>query len=206
MEHKSILALLKRTQKVVLSLGLCLALLAAIFPQSAQAASTCRAYYTVKKGDTTPYISHTYNLKWRDIADANDMDPGDKLTVGDVLCIPPESASTKEESTSTESGNKTKVRVPETDQKAVVLVSITGKRIGLTTRKFSVNHTYLVKARDASTSIGGWHKVEVIRVKKSTTQNFNFDLPKDLRSTLQVNVCLKDMYTDELICRATFNP
>ena len=52
MEHKSILALLKRTQKVVLSLGLCLALLAAIFPQSAQAASTCRAYYTLRMRTT----------------------------------------------------------------------------------------------------------------------------------------------------------
>lgn len=206
MEHKPFILFLRRAHKMVISAGLCLALFAAIIPQSVQAASTCRAYYTVKKGDTTPYISHTYNLKWRDIAGANDMDPGDKLTVGQVLCIPPESASTKDESTSTTSGNKTKVRVPDTDQKAVVLVSIAGKRIGLTTRKFSVNHTYLVKARDATKSIDGWYKIEVIRVKKSTTQNFNFNIPKDLRSTLQLSVCLKDMYTDELICRVAFNP
>ena len=206
MKHKPFINSLKRAHKLVISVGLCLALLAAIFPQSAQAASTCRAYYTVKKGDTTPYISQTYNLKWRDIADANDMDPGDKLVVGDVLCIPPESASTKEDSTSNTSGNKTKVRVPETDQSAVVLVSISGKRIGITTRKFSVNHTYLVKARDANTSIGGWYKIEVINLKKTTTQNFNFNVPKDLRSTLYINVCLKDMYSDELICRAAFNP
>jgi LysM repeat protein len=206
MKYEPILVLLKRAQKTVISLGLCLALLAAIIPQSAQAASTCRAYYTVKKGDTTPYISQTYNLKWRDIAGVNDMDPGDKLTVGQVLCIPPESASTKDESTTTTTGNKTKVRVPETDQNAVVLVSISGKRIGITTRRFSEKHTYLVKARDATTSIGGWYKIQVINVKVTTTQNFNYDLPKDLRSITTINVCLKDMYTDELICRAAINP
>jgi LysM repeat protein len=206
MKHKPIYKLLVYVRRTAISAGLTLALLAAILPQPVQAATTCRAYYTVKKGDTTPYISQTFNLKWRDIAKANDMDPGDKLTVGQRLCIPPESASTKEESSTTSTGNKTKVRVPETDENAVVLVSITGRRIGLTTRKFSVNHTYLVKARDAATGIGGWYKIEVINVKKSTTQNFNFDVPKDLRSTPVLSVCLKDMYTDELICRQSVNP
>jgi LysM repeat protein len=205
MKHKPIFQLLQRAHKMAISAGLSLALLAAILPQPVQAA-TCRAYYTVQKGDTTPYISHTFNLKWRDIAGVNDMDPGDKLTVGQRLCIPPESASTKEESSTTSSGNKTKVRVPETDSKAVVLVSISGGRIGLTTKSFSVNHTYLVKTRDATTNVGGWYKIEVINVKKSKTQNFNFNVPKDLRSTTTLSVCLKDIYTDELICRQSINP
>jgi LysM repeat protein len=205
MKHKPFIQLLGRAHKFAISVGLCLAMLAAILPQSAQAA-TCRAYYTVRDGDTTPYISQTFNLKWRDIANANDMAPSDKIKVGQRLCIPPESASTKEESTTTTGGNKTKVRVPDTDSKAVVLVSIAGGRIGLTTKSFSVNHTYLVKARDATTGIGGWYKIEVINVKKSKTQNFNFNVPKDLRSSTTVSVCLKDLYTDELICRASINP
>ena len=206
MEHKPFIVFLKRIQKIVISLGLCLALLAAIFPQSAQAASACRAYYTVKKGDTTPYISQTFNLKWRDIAGANNMEPYDKLTVGQRLCIPPESASTKSETSNTSGGNKTKVQVPDTDKKAVVLVSISGGRIGLTTKSFSVEHTYLVKARDANTGIGGWYKIDIITVKKSKTQNFGFNVPSDLRSTTPLSVCLKDIYTDELICRQSVNP
>lgn len=206
MKHKLTYKLLVHFRRTAISAGLTLALLAGILPQPVQAATTCRAYYTVKDGDTTPYISHTFNLKWRDIAKANDMDPGDKLTVGDRLCIPPESASTKDESSSTTSGNKTKVRVPETDDNAVVLVSISGGRIGLTTRRFSVNHTYLVKARDATLSIDGWYKIEVIRIKKTTTQNFNFNVPKDLRSIPVLSVCLKDMYSDELVCRQSVNP
>ena len=206
MKHKPIYKLFVRIRRTAISAGLTLALLAAILPQPVQAATTCRAYYTVKDGDTTPYISQTFNLKWRDIAKANGMDNYEKLTVGQRLCIPPESASTKGETSTTSTGNNTKVRVPETDENAVVLVSITGRRIGLTTRKFSVNHTYLVKARDATTSIGGWYKIEVINVKKSTTQNFNFDVPKNLRTVPVLSVCLKDMYTDELICRQSVNP
>lgn len=205
MKHKLNLKRLVRSWRTVIYAGLILALLAVAVPQSVQAATTCRAYYTVKDGDTTPYISHTYNLKWRDIANANDLDLEDKLTVGQRLCIPPESASTKEETTSS-TGNKTKVRVPETDANAVVLVSITGKRIGLTTRRFSENHTYLVKVRDAYTSIGGWYKIENINIKKSTTQNFNFNVPKDLRTTSILSVCLKDLYSDELVCRQSVNP
>ena len=198
--------LFERAQKVTISAGLCLALLAAILPQPAQAATSCRAYYTVREGDTTPYISQTFNLKWRDIAGANDMEPYDKLTVGQRLCIPPESASTKTETSNTSGGNKTKVQVPETDKKAVVIVSISAGRIGLTTKSFSVEHTYLVKARDANTGNGGWYKIDVITVKKSKTQNFGFDVPSDLRSTTPLSVCLKDIYTDELICRQSVNP
>lgn len=205
MKHMLNFQLLGQVHKFAISVGLCLAMLAAILPQSAQAA-TCRAYYTVRDGDTTPYISQTFNLKWRDIAGANDMEPSDKLTVGQRLCIPPESASTKEESSTTTGGNKTKVRVPDTDKKAVVLVSITAGRIGLTTKSFSVDHTYLVKARDADTGVGGWYKIDVITVKKSKTQNFGFNVPSDLRSTPMLSVCLKDLYTDELICRASINP
>jgi LysM repeat protein len=204
MKHKPFIQLLGQAHKIAISAGLCLAILAAILPQSAQAA-TCRAYYTVRDGDTTPYISQTFNLKWRDIAGANDMNPSDKLTVGQRLCIPPESASTKSETSNTTGGNKTKVRVPDTDKKAVVLVSITGGRIGLTTKSFSVDHTYLVKARDANTSNGDWYKIEVINVKKSKTQNFGFNVPSDLRSTKMLSVCLKDLYTDELICRQSIN-
>jgi LysM repeat protein len=206
MKHRPFHILLEQAQKVTISAGLCLALLAAILPQSAQAASTCRAYYTVKEGDTTPYISQTFNLKWRDIAGANDMAPYDKLTVGQRLCIPPESASTKTETSNTSGGNKTKVQVPDTDKKAVVLVSITGGRIGLTTKSFSIEHTYLVKARDANTGVGNWYKIDIITVKKSKTQNFGFNVPSDLRSTSPLSVCLKDIYTDELICRTAANP
>jgi LysM repeat protein len=206
MKHKPFLTILEQVRRLAISAGLSMALLAAVLPQPAQAATTCRAYYTVRNGDTTPYISQTFNLKWRDIAKANDMAPTDKLTVGQRLCIPPESASTKSETSSTAGGNKTKVQVPETDKKAVVLISISAGRIGLTTKSFSVDHTYLVKARDANTGVGGWYKIDVITVKKSKTQNFDFNIPSDLRSTSKLSICLKDIYTDELICRQTVNP
>jgi LysM repeat protein len=205
MTYKPLIKFLEWARRIAISSGLSLALLAAALPQPAQAA-TCRAYYTVRDGDTTPYISQTFNLKWRDIAGANNMAPSDKLTVGRVLCIPPESASTRTTSVTTTGGNKTKVDVPETDKNAVILFTITAGRLGLTTKSFSENHSYLVKARDAGAGSGGWYKIQVISVNKSKTQNFNFDVPSDLRSIPVLNVCLKDIYSDELICRRVVNP
>ena len=187
---------------VVLALSLlaAIALLMALFPQPAQAA-TCVAYYVVQEGDTTPKIAHTFNLKWGDIADANDLDPGDKLVVGDRLCIPPGS---KDESSST--GGGTSTFLPDTDSKAKFSVYISSGKMHLSLSKFSINHVYLVKVRDVAVGVDGWEKLEKIKVKKKTTYNLVLNVPKDLRNTLFLSVCLKDQTSDELVCRTAINP
>ncbi|MEJ2266938.1 MAG: LysM domain-containing protein [Anaerolineales bacterium] len=144
------------TRKSVFSLVLALALLAAFLPQPAQAAVTCRTYHLVRESDTTPYIAHTYGLKWHEIAEANDLKIGERPNVGQILCIPTE----EEEST----GRKLTVR-PSTDKKAGIQVSVSGNRI-------------------------------ILKLK----------IPEDLRDTPILNVCLKDMITDELTCRSVLNP
>ena len=183
----------------VLSIVVTIALLMAFLPQPAQAA-TCVAYYVVQEGDTTPYIAQTYGLKWGVIAEANDLDPGDKLVVGTRLCIPSGADS------SPATGGGTSTFLPETDKNAKIAVTISGNKIFLNLSKFSINHTYLVKVRDAQIGIGGWEKLEKVKIKKTTTYNLVMNVPKDLRDTLYLNVCLKDMTSDELICRTALNP
>lgn len=182
-----------------LSIVMTIALLMAFLPQPAQAA-TCVAYYVVQEDDTTPKIAHTYGLKWGEIAKANDLNPADKLVVGTRLCIPSGADS------SPATGGGTSTFLPDTDKNARITVTISGNKIYLNLSRFSINHTYLVKVRDAQIGIGGWEKLEKFKVKKTTTYNQVMNVPKDLRDTLYLNVCLKDMSSDELICRTAFNP
>lgn len=184
---------------LILSVVMTIALLMAFLPAPAQAA-TCVAYYIVQEDDTTPKIAHTYGLKWREIAEANDLEPGDKLVVGTRLCIPPGADS------SPATGGGTSTFLPETDKNARFNLSISGNKIYLSLSRFTINHTYLVKVRDAHVGIGGWEKLEKVKIKKSTTYNLVMTVPKDLRDTLYLSVCLKDLSSDELICRTAINP
>jgi LysM repeat protein len=185
---------------LAVSLLAAIALLMAFFPQPVQAA-TCVAYYVVQEGDTTPKIAHTYGLKWGEIADANDLNAGDKLVVGTRLCIPP-GDDDKDSST----GGGTSTYLPDTDSKAKFSVYISGGKMHLSLSKFSINHVYLVKVRDVQVGIDGWEKLEKIKVKKSTTYKLVINVPKDLRNTLFLSVCLKDQSSDELVCRTAINP
>ena len=185
---------------LALSLLVAIALLMAFLPQPAQAA-TCVAYYVVQEGDTTPKIAHTYGLKWGVIADANDLNAGDKLVVGTRLCIPAEG---DDDTSST--GGGTSTYLPETDSKAKFSVYISNGKMHLSLSKFSINHVYLVKVRDAHVWIDGWEKLEKVKIKKKTTYNLVMNVPKDLRSTLYLSVCLKDQSSDELVCRTAINP
>jgi LysM repeat protein len=189
---------------ILLSALLVLTFLVVAQPQTAQAA-TCQAYYTVHKGDTTPYISQTFGFKWKDIAAANDMDPWEKLTVGQRLCIPPADKSTKNTSTSSEKSG-VKVKQPADESKAKFLVNISAGRIYASLSKFSEEHVYLAKARDVYTGIGGWYNLGYITIDKKSNQSFSWAVPSDLKSTSPLSVCFKDQSTDELICRSAINP
>lgn len=183
-------------RKSIFSLVLALAVLAALLPQPAQAA-TCRTYHLVRESDTTPFIAHTYGLKWHEIAGANDLKTGEKPEVGQILCIP-----TPEEETT---GRKITVR-PSTDRNAGIQVSVSGNRIILKLSSFSKEHMYRVKVRDVSLAAGGWSKLAVITIEKNKTRTFRYKVPEDLRDVPILNVCLKDMVTDELTCRTALNP
>ncbi len=193
--------------RILLSLALVLAFMTAALPRSAQAATTCQAYYTVREGDTTPYISHTFGFKWKDIATANDMDPWDKLEVGQRLCIPSSDKSTKNKSDEdTSTSNKKTHDFTEDEKNAKYTLTISAKRIYLDLSKFSDDHNYLVKVRDVYTGSGGWYKLGFIEVKKNKAASFSYNVPDDLRTTLTLSVCLKDLASDDLICRTAINP
>ena len=180
---------------------LVLAILTMALPQAGRAQDTCRTFHLVREDDTKPSIAHTYGLKWKRIAAANDLSVEANPTVGSQLCIP--EADSDDEDTGQP---KTLVDEPEGERNAVIEISITGGRIRLHTDNFNDDHVYLVKARDVDQGISGWYRLGVISVQEDESETFSFDVPQDLRGEPILSVCLKDQTTDELVCRSTVNP
>jgi LysM repeat protein len=157
----------------------------AVQPQSAQAA-TCGVYHIVKAGDTTVKIAQSYDIKWKEIARANSLKAPYRLTVGQQLCIPIEAP----------------VNVAAENAADIKMTaSVVGNTIQVSVRGLSARQAYNVKVRDADLSIGGWHKVGVLKAKRTDTFSGTYILPRDLRSTIYLQVCLKNATNDDLACR-----
>lgn len=184
--------------KLAFAFLVAIALIAGSFPQTAQAATVCASYYTVQEGDTTPKISHTFGLKWREIADANDLDKVWKPVAGTSLCIPAEGSATTTGTSG--SGITTTTSVPS-DSKASYSAQAVGKNVNITGSNFTKKESFFVKVRDASQNVGGWIKIGNFKIPKNTTKTQSFQLPDSLRSKLYLDVCLKNAMTDEVLCR-----
>jgi LysM repeat protein len=171
--------------RVLLSILLALSFLLAAFPSQAQAATTtCVAYYTVQKGDTTTKIAKTFGLRWRQIAVANDMEYPYVLKAGMRLCIPPKDFSTE----------------PTVPAAAVLKAQAVNNRLTVTVSNTSARRAFYVRVRDASSIVGGWTKLGSIKVPKNTTVVRSYSLPANVSKATHLQVCLKEATTDQLVC------
>ena len=167
-----------RFTAVAICVAMLLAVLAAVLPQSVLAKTPCDYYYKVKEGDTTPQIAHTFGLKWKEIALANNIKDPSKLKVGQILCIPPKDFTTEN-----------------------TIVTVIGKRIQITASGFLEKNVFYVKVRDGSVGVGGWYKIGTFKINKNKKVTETYSLPNELSRALYITVCLKNATTDELICR-----
>jgi LysM repeat protein len=173
---------LQRAGGLALSVLLALTMLAAAVPQPALAATVCVAHYTVKSGDTTSKIAHTFGLTWAEIAMANHMKAGDRLKVGQSLCIPSKSPSTTQAGMMTAMANGN-----------IVIVDMSG---------FAARYIWNVNVSDTSKTVSGVFKVGRIIVPANTAVKGAFKLPPELRKTPRLMVCVKNLTTDEKMCRS----
>jgi hypothetical protein len=183
--------------KLAFAVLIALALVTGSLPRSANAATKCVEYYTVQEDDTTPKISQTFGLKWREIADANDLERAWKPVPDTYLCIPAADGAAKR---SSGGGLSTTTSVPS-DSKASYSAEVVGRKVTINTSNFSKKQVFFVKVRDANQNIGGWLKVGTLRLPKNTAKTQTYPLPDGLRDKLYIDVCLKNASTDELICR-----
>lgn len=186
--------------RLAISLLLVAVFIAAAAPQpvQAQTQANCRTFYTVKEGDTTPFIAHTFRVKWREIASANDLRVGVKPKEGTRLCIPFASEDDDE-------NGGVRQTVPENDPNARFSVRVSGGRITVILDRFSEEHEFKVKVRDVDVGIGGWENLGTISIDDDDENRFTYSTPSDLRGAFFLRICLKDQRTDELHCRIAPN-
>lgn len=158
---------------------LVLAVAAAALPQTAKAAS-CKTYHTVQKGEKTGTIARKYGVKWIEIAAANDLERPTKLVVGDQLCIP----------------FKFSVSLKNT-----LAVSNVNNLIKITASDFKEDGKYYVRVRDITSGVGKWYKIGMFKVLRNKTLSGKYLLPKQLKSSIYFEVCLKNGTTNEVICQ-----
>jgi hypothetical protein len=73
-------------------------------------------------------------------------------------------------------------------------------KIKVTGEKLQKNAMYFVKLDDADKRGFAYFKVGVLRTDKNKHGEGTFTLPRELKSTVTFNVCLKNVVTDDLIC------
>lgn len=80
-------------------------------------------------------------------------------------------------------------------------------KIYVKTSGFTQKYQLRLKVRDALQGIGGWKSLGTIKVDRKTGDQTNiFSIPKTLAKTLYLNVCMKNMTTNNLSCKIVVNP
>ncbi|MEJ2304854.1 MAG: LysM peptidoglycan-binding domain-containing protein [Anaerolineales bacterium] len=171
---------------------LVLAVLVTALPQPSLAATdeSCRSTYTVKSGDYLSRIADDFDVSLSDLANANDLKSPYMIYIGQQLCIPGKSSSGSSGSTgSTGAGSK-----------ASISVSKSKDTITITTSNFPTKNSYYVKVDNARDNKLEWSKVGVLNTGKESSVKASFKLPDALKNASSLNVCLKNIYTDVMVC------
>jgi LysM repeat protein len=176
---------------------LVLAVLVAALPQQSLAATvvgatdeSCKSTYTVKSGDYLSRIADDFDVSLSDLANANDLKSPYVIYVGQKLCIPGKSSSGSSGSTGSSSAGT----------KARISVSKSKDTLTITTSNFPTKNSYYVKVDNARDNRLEWSKVGVLNTGKDSSVKASFKLPDALKNASSLNVCLKNIYTDAMVC------
>ncbi len=167
---------MKKPILLAVSLLLVLALLAAAVPAMAAGVAKCEKTYGVKPGDTKATVANVTGLSWVELAKLNNMAPTDKLVAGTKLCYPAKAAAV-----------------------AALTANVAGNKVQVTSKNPKDNVVYFVRAKDASKT-SGWENLGFFKAFKNMASQTSFNLPKDLKGILPLDVCFKNTQTDKLTC------
>ena len=174
------------TQKFT-SLLIIAALLAGVFAAFQQApaqAALCAATHIVKKGETLKTIARIYKVNYKVLAKENNLNVNEKLVPGEKLCIP--------------KGGRGEPNMN-------LVISAAAGKLNIAVSNQLREDKYLVKVREGDS--GPWYALGRFGSGvKGTVKNLTYTLPDKLKSKMYLTVCLKNMNTDALTCRAVFNP
>jgi LysM repeat protein len=184
---------LRRLGLTALSLLLVLALLTASAPAAALAApleATCAKNYVVQSGDTLSGIANTYKLTVAELAAANALKEPYTLFIGQQLCIPGTVTTTTSSTTSTSTTSKDKP----------ISIEFGVNTVTVTVSELSKNAGYMVKAMKVERGELDWVKVGKFKADKKGKASATFKLPKRLRDATYLQVCVKNLTDDKVVC------
>lgn len=186
MNAKLINQMLKRNTLRAMALIIVMAFVLAALPSGTLAATEpkCKSTYTVNTGDNLSQIANKNGVTWQALAKANDIESPYIIYSGQKLCIPAGTTSSGSSGSTTTTFSTVK----------------SGGDLTVKVSSFPAYSVYYVKVDDAKKSGLNWYKVGVLRVDKDKTGDKTFTLPASLKSSSSLNVCLKNVYTDALVC------
>lgn len=178
-------------------------------PTPTQKGKKCKFYYRVQPGDTITYIGQLYQIDWREIAEANNLQEPYVLTPGDKLCIP---GGVAPEITESETGEAT--ITAKTEPTGAVVGGM--GNVYLKLEHFPKNKSYNVIIRPR-TSLNSYRlncftinypdpakpSVEQCRPIR-TDENGFFEgflrIPTFIPNSPIHELCIKDVWTDDTLC------
>ena len=174
-----------------------LALIAVSLPLQSVSASgvaqTCSTFHTVSSGETLSSIALKYNTSVEEIASANSLKEPYTIVVGQRLCIPAGAVSatptaTKDETLSSNSPD------------FVVSTGPYSNWISVKTGRFDSKTPYYVRVF-VTGDPGSSKKLGTMRTDKNGAATRNFKLPKQFRNVDSLTYCMKNAFSDEVMCK-----
>ncbi|HEX7973330.1 MAG TPA: LysM peptidoglycan-binding domain-containing protein [Anaerolineales bacterium] len=178
------------------SIILVLAVFASVLPQPALAAPAavgCAKNYTVLSGDTLSKIAFNNNVAVADLAAANNLKDPFVLQVGQVLCIPGTAAATTSTSSTSSSSSAS--------NKPSVTAATEATRITITINNFPGKTTYYLRIKDSFPRVYDWRRLGRVRTNKDGSTQATFQMPKEMRILDSISICLKNVVSDDVICK-----
>jgi LysM repeat protein len=167
------------TQAVILLLVF--ALLAIAPPKPAQAAgSKCVKVHIYAAGETKAQIAKAYGMSWKNIASNNKLHAPYNLKPGQKLCIPAAS----------------RIKI-----KYTITAAVTSSQVIVSVNLYPSHTIFQVKVRGTGSNASGWYSLGNMWVDKNNLVKSSFVIPAELKGASSLNVCVKNMETNELICK-----
>jgi len=183
----------QRTIMIVLSALIVVSFSAAAFVQPA-AAVTCKFRHKVEAGETVSSIAALYGISWLDIVEANNLKEPYTLQIDQRLCIP--SGSQPSEGGDGEDGDSGGPSLDALIGLRSILVEVNG---------IAKNTVVNLRVGNKPSS----HLLTIGRFKTDKNGHYKgyFSLPShDYIQTRYAQVCIKNVWTDEVACEIFSNP
>ncbi len=192
-----------RPQIIFFCLLLALSLLISAIPSSPAAAQNCKYKYTVQAGDTLSYVADLYGVDWQKIASANNLQPPYVIATGTVLCIPggtaPSGNGNGNHNANTNANSNANTNGKKGKATPSLQIAPGFNNIYVSVENFVPKTSYYVRVYPRGVD-GLSYRIGNFTTNKEGDFADWFKLPGFMPRTLDMQVCVKNVWTDAVSC------